>query len=303
MIPYFPEFKKLELIDEEEIKAMVSRAQFRPYADFYFVNMWIWNTGNDMQISNLNENLVVMFRDYVSREAFLSFIGKNKLEETVRKMIDFSRQHYKLPYIKLIPEEIAQELNDQEFSVVPDQDSHDYVYEVSNLKEMPNWKDEKGKKIRRFLEKNKDYKTLVVPLSHLPINDIKDLFYRWGSKKKIETVFDLNEFSALERLIHLNNKDIKVVLFYIGDTLLGFTIYERIENSEYAISRFAKADTSFDSSIYDILNWEEAKVMDAEGIKYYNWEQDLGIPGLRYSKLRYKPAFLLKKFTISYSEK
>ena len=302
MIPFFPQFKKLEISDEQEIESMVSKADLKPYADFCFVNMWIWNTGNDMQVSNLNDNLVVMFRDYVSREAFLSFIGKNKLEETAKELIVFSKKNYKLSYLKLVPEEIARELQQKGFSAIEDEDSHDYVYLVSELKEMLNWGNEKGKKIRLFLQKHPNYKVSLVPLADIPTDELKDLFRRWGESKKIETVFDLNEYSALDRLLRLKNDNIKAVLFYIDNVLLGFTVYEHIKGTPYAISRFAKADVSFDSSMYDILNWEEAKIMYEEGIQYYNWEQDLGIPGLRYSKSKYNPAFFLKKFTVYYFE-
>ena len=78
---------------------------------------------------------------------------------------------------------------------------------------------------------------------------------------------------------------------------MGFTVYE-ILSSEYAISHFAKADISYHRAINDMLNWEEAKVLDERGIKYFNWEQDLGIPGLRKSKEKYKPTFFLKKLSI-----
>ncbi len=79
--------------------------------------------------------------------------------------------------------------------------------------------------------------------------------------------------------------------------MLGFTMYEIISNN-YAISHFAKADKKHHAAICDLLNWEEAKILHSQGIKYFNWEQDLGIPGLRYSKEKYKPAFFLKKFIL-----
>ena len=53
-----------------------------------------------------------------------------------------------------------------------------------------------------------------------------------------------------------------------------------------------------------MLDWEEeARILHDMNIPYYNWEQDLGIPGLRYSKEKYKPIFYLKKFTVSRVQK
>ncbi len=302
MIPDFPLFKKLELSDEEDLRTIVDRCNLRPYADFCFVNMWIWNTGNDMQISKLHDNLVVVFRDYVSREAFLSFVGHTELEKTTRALLEFSKKHYKIEYLKLVPQEVAEKLPAQEFCIIEDQDSHDYIYRVSHLADMIHWKNDKGKNVRGFIKKHPEYEIKQVSLTDFPVEAIRALFDKWGKIKKIETVFDLNEYSALERLLSLDDKNIKAILLYSSGVLLGFTVYEVIGDGEYAISRFAKADTSFDSSIYDILNWEEAKLLERDGITYYNWEQDLGIPGLRYSKTKYQPLFFLNKFTITFSK-
>ena len=38
MIPEFPEFKKLELSNKEEIEKITQK--FPPYSDFNFVSMW-----------------------------------------------------------------------------------------------------------------------------------------------------------------------------------------------------------------------------------------------------------------------
>lgn len=58
MIPEFPEFKKLELSDEEKIEKITKK--FPPYSDFNFVSMWSWNIYNTVTISQLKKNLVVL---------------------------------------------------------------------------------------------------------------------------------------------------------------------------------------------------------------------------------------------------
>lgn len=41
MLPEFPQFKNLELSDEEEIERHTHK--FLPYSDFNFVSMWSWD--------------------------------------------------------------------------------------------------------------------------------------------------------------------------------------------------------------------------------------------------------------------
>ena len=229
----------------------------------------------------------------------LSFIGKSELGKTASQLLQFLDENHLPLQLKLVPKEIADDLAQNGFEVEPDEDSHDYVYLVENLADMDKWhKSTKSKNIRRFIKKNPDYKVVHVSLDELPGEELKALFWKWSDNKGISNVCELNEYKAFERLLQIDHKNIKVVLLYISEKLVGFTVYEHSPGGEFALSRFAKADVSVDASIYDILNWEEAKVLKREKIVYYNWEQDLGMEGLRYSKTKYRPAFRLKKFIV-----
>ncbi len=54
MIPEFPNFKKLELSDREEVESVTNK--FPPYSDFNFTSMWCWDINEDMRLSKLNGN-------------------------------------------------------------------------------------------------------------------------------------------------------------------------------------------------------------------------------------------------------
>lgn len=72
-IPAFPRFKHLDLDDQAEFDLFTG--QYPPYSEFNFVNLFCYDTTGDCQVSILNGNLVVRFRDYVTREPFFSFLG------------------------------------------------------------------------------------------------------------------------------------------------------------------------------------------------------------------------------------
>ncbi len=297
MIPEFPQFKLLELSDKKDVEKITQK--YPPYSDFNFVSMWIWNVFEDMKISLLNENLVVIFNDYLSSKPFISFIGKNKISETASELINFSQKNYKTSSLKLISEEAAKELIKFGFKAVSDRDSHDYVYSTSSLASMDSWTQSTiSKGIRRFIKRYPDYVVKQDSIQEESKDKYLKMFGRWSDNKNITNHFELNEYKAFERLFQIKDKNIKFISLYVKDVLVGFTVYETLPD-DYAISHFAKADSAYHSSVYDILNWEEAKILKKFGRKYYNWEQDLGIQGLRHSKLKYKPSFLLKQFIIS----
>lgn len=296
MLPEFPEFKKLELSDKKDIEKFTKK--FPPYSDFNFVSMWSWDTKGEMRISALNKNLVVRFTDYITNKPFLSFIGENKLLETAKKLISFSKENYQVDSLRLIPEEEANILSKLEFQILPDIDSHDYIFSVEDLSNMHKWSKHKSSKgIEQFLKLHTDYLVKISSIGEIQKDESKEMFKKWAINKNINDHFGLNEYKAFERFLEIKDENIEVVSLYKNNQLIGFTAYEII-SEDYAVAHFSKANTKHHSAIYDILNWEEAKSLKTKGIKYYNWEQDLGIPGLRESKKKYKPCHFLKKFIV-----
>lgn len=297
MIPTFPNFKKLELTDKKDVEKFTSK--FPPYSDFNFTSMWSWNIDEGISISVLNNNLVVRFTDYITSKPFYSFLGDEKVHETVEELFKFLKRENSENILRLVSEEIGHKLRNSKFNLTLDQDSHDYIYSVSDLSNMHNWaKHSSGKNIRSFIKKSPNYVVKHQSIKEINKDALVEMFKKWGRNKKIENYFQLNEYKALERILAVKNENLKIVSIYVDNIFVGFTIYEII-SPNYAISHFAKADTAYNRAISDILNWEEAKILDRQGIKYFNWEQDLGIPGLRKSKEKLKPSFLFKKLIIS----
>jgi len=296
-IPEFPQFKAIELADKTEVERLTRK--FRPYSDFSFSSMWAWDIKNKMKLSKLNKNLVILFNDYVSNEPFISFIGRNKISETAKTLIDYSRKHCQSGLLKLISEEIAEILPKDKFVVETDKDSYDYIYSVTNLANMNGWpKSSSKKRLKQFIKKYPDYSIKLASIQEINRDEHLKMFQKWAENKNIPNYFELNEYKAFKKFLELEDNKIKVVSLYVNNNLIGFTVYE-IQADSYALSHFAKADTTFHSGVYDVLNWEEAKILEKQGIRYYNWEQDLGLFGLRKSKEKYKPSFFLKKFTVS----
>jgi uncharacterized protein len=298
MIPVFPNFKKIEATDKYDVEKFTSES-FSNYSDFNFTNLLIWDVCGEMAISQLNNNLVVIFNDYLSGEHFLSFVGKNKISETASELIKFSEKKYNVSSLKLIPEEISNVLGESNFTIAPDINSHDYIYSVSQMVDMDKWpKNSLSKKIRQSLKRNLNYTVKLCSIQEILPGEYQNILKKKEGNKSCR--FGSREHKAFERLLQIKDKNIKIISLYIEKVLIGFTVYE-ILPSGYALSHFAKADTDIYPCAYNILNWEEAKVLKEQGVKYCNWEQDLGIQGLRNSKLKYNPCFLLKKNIVSKS--
>lgn len=298
-LPDFPEFKKIEPADRPEIEKFASG--FAPYSDFNFASLYSWDVQEKMKISVLNGNLVVLFNDYVSSRSFLSFIGKKEISETARQLIEYSTLHFNEPALWLIPEEVSASLPESEFELSPDDDGHDYIYSVEQLSKMHEWSKKTQKKnIKNFLVANPNYTHSCLPISMIDKENYVEMYARWAENKNLASHVEMNEFKAFQRMLYSGDEKIMILSVYedqVRTKLIGFTSFE-IVSPDYAIAHYSKADVKHHAAIFCVLIWEEAKYLHEQGVKYYNWEQDLGIPGLRIFKQQYHPEFLLKKYTV-----
>lgn len=296
MIPTFPEFKKLEWGDREAVQQFTSN--FQPYSDFNFVSMWAWNTREKMMLSQLHGNLILLFYDYITELPFLSFIGTNKVSDTVHSLLDHSILHYSESRLKLIPEEVAAHLCESEFNIASDVDSHDYIVPItylSTISSLPRSSDHAARNCKRFLNTYPGHSVKACTIEDCRKDEYIELFKRWAKIKNLDH-WELNEYSAFEKFIENKDSNNNIVSLHDGDKIMAFATYE-ILPQKYAICHFAKADRDY-SGVYDGLFFTVAKILRELGIEYWNFEQDLGIPGLRQSKMKYKPEFFLKKFII-----
>ena len=224
-------------------------------------------------------------------------MGENKVQETLDTLIEYSKNNHNENSLFLLPEHISGHIaNNQEYNLEHDVDAFDYIYEVGHLANMHNWtKHTSGKHVRSFSKVFPHYIVKHSSISEVNKEDYLNLFNRWAKNRKVEDKATVNEFNALNRIFNDHFKDLRVVSLFVEEQLVAFTIYEII-SKDYAISHFAKSDKSYHKAVRDVINWEEAKIIHSQGIKYFNWEQDLGIPGLRKSKEKYGPCTKFKKF-------
>ena len=301
MIPLFPKFKPIELSDKEEVESFNSK--FLPYSDFNFISLWSWNLKGEMKLSILNNNLVVHFTDYLTGESFYSFLGDKKINETASALLDFSIKKKFRPKLYLIPETVAQKLDKGKFAVEEDRDNFDYIYDINLLSEYKGGEfAEKRRGVKLFLKNFPDSQIEYLDFNNQKTElDILKLDEEWLKdklKKDSDYQYNQNESIAIDNFFQSKIKNSVGIGIFNDKKLIGYFITEILSNG-YSICHFAKADIHFDG-IYDYLYRESAKKLKSEGVSFLNYEQDLGIAGLRHSKSSLRPVNFLKKFICAY---
>ena len=304
MISKFPDFKKITTADRKGVELYTHL--YKPYSDFNFTSLWAWDTNGERMISELNGNLVVRFTDYETCEPFFSFLGNNKPKETAQELIHFAEKSGVSPILRFVPEESISGLESPDFKVEEDRDNFDYIFYVPQLIDLQGSKfKEKRHSATRFLREYPDAVFKLKELSHTDIHEqIIAVLKLWKDKKESDgKVYDSeHEKTAIIRLLETaNDHKLFISCVFLYDTMIGFSIDE-ILPLHYAISHFFKADNSYEG-IYDFLNREVSKFLTTQDVKWWNWEQDLGIENLRKSKMSYSPVDFLKKYKVSLCKK
>lgn len=298
-LPKFPQFKALEIQDKDALNKIT--VKHPPYSDFNFVSLWSWDTEEEIELSELNGNLVIKFTDYIDQSIFYSFIGTNAVDETAVTLLKYSKKHGIKPELKLVPESVILALQKPEqFDIKEDRDNFDYILSVNTLLES------KGKNFSTKRNLIRRFNKLYGHKSGVKMLDLKDgaikkeildVFYAWEKSRGKGREETDAELKAVKRLLeHAEHLDLEVLGLFINNQLKAFSIYELIQDKHGTI-HFEKADASVEG-VFHYIKKVVVKELTKKEVSHINYEQDLGIEGLRKSKMLLQPESFLKKYTV-----
>ena len=292
-IPNFPNFTELKLTHKSFIDEFTS--QFRPYSDFNFVSLFCWDVKGTASFSMLNNNLVISLPDYISGEKIYSILGENQIDNSINQLFNLTDK------ITLVPEVTIEHLIDKRrYIVKKDSPNFDYIYNLSLLSQMKGGAYKKLRNKANKFEKVHQNKIEVKVVKNISVkiaNELSLLFEVWANNKNLEKEEIKNEHIAIKRLLkNVHKLGLFIIIFRLDNQIIGFSVNEDLRNN-YALCHFEKAIIVHDN-VYSFMVREVSQELVKRGCKLVNWEQDLGLEGLKKSKLSYKPVYMLNKYTI-----
>lgn len=179
------------------------------------------------------------------------------------------------------------------FKITSNREDFDYIYLADSLRTF------KGKKMRKkrnhlnfFMREygaRYEYKTI----GEENFDDCLKLLREWNLDKE---VYEEDEEIGIKKILqYYKELDVKIGGIYIDDTLKAFSIGSYY-NQDTALIHVEKADADI-RGLYPAIT-QEFLVHEFPSVTYVNREEDMGIEGLRKSKLSYQPHELLEKYTI-----
>ena len=299
-VPVFPIFRHLTLADKDWFEEFYG--DFPKYADFSFGNFVIWQGAeNNLQISQLNGNLVFMDKPYyLDDQIMLNFFGNKKVTETMNALFKFQKSQHAEQELIGIPEFIIENIAEKDrYVITEDKNNAEYILDTKKLSDLEGHDLQSVRRyVSKFIKATDNDFTVVTSDMDSP-----------GSRTKLEQTIESWEKSfatndsaekerpVMQRMFAVSEElGYKSVSIYVHGILTALVVYRPISTDTVVLNHH-KTNYAYEGLSVALIH-EAAKALSQQGFKYINYEQDLGIEGLRTFKQKLKPLFMLKKYTI-----
>ena len=285
-------FHPLTIHDKETIESVV--ASHDPYSDFHFTSMFCWNTDESAEFCILGDSLIIKLPDYTSGLPVFSLIGVNNITETLGKLSMITDE------LNFVPELVIDRIGDMDCDTSIQRDHFDYIYNLEDLVKM------KGKsyravrnKVNQFASRHDNYSLEFLDMGDVALcEEMREVMGSWARWKSAGD--NVAELDVLERLMaHHKRLDVIGVGIRVDKKLAAFSLHEVIGKSGYAICHLQKTVPDY-RNIDAFLTYQSSKVLYERGALFVNWEQDLGLLGLRQLKESYRPSRYLEKYRVNF---
>jgi hypothetical protein len=291
-------FKPITIEDKEVITSFTLPGDFLN-CDYAFANICSWRFLYESEYAADDDFLYVRF--YVEekgrrRLAYMLPVGSGDLKRAIDRLEkDAGSMGYPLLILGVTPESKTKinALFPDRFTCITERDYFDYIYLREDLATLKGRKFQpKRNHINKF---NRRYEYTYLPISQDIIPSCMEVERIWCKANLNEDdredlahehrsmTFAMNHFDELGLSGGAIVVDGKIIAFTYGSPINRYTFGIHVE----------KADVHYEG-IFSVINREFASRIPAQYL-YINREEDLGIPGLRQSKLSYHPVILLEK--------
>lgn len=262
--------------------------------EYNFVSAYLWNREYKLRIAICDDTLIkAYFRDDDSIWGYCLPSGKNP-RGAVESAIADARERGQSPmfgYLSKGEREKLEMMFPGRFIYERSGETQDYIYLTDDLSNLAGKRFQaKRNHISRFYREYPD--SSFVPLSDDNLSDALRVMELWCAENEIDPD-GYGEYPVLcEALEKHKTLGMRGAVLYVGDSPVAMTLGSEISDLCYDIN-FEKALRGYIGS-YAVINNEFAKTLT--GYKYINREEDLGIEGLRRSKLSYNPVIIYERF-------
>ncbi|MCX5782164.1 MAG: phosphatidylglycerol lysyltransferase domain-containing protein [Elusimicrobia bacterium] len=288
-IPAYPKYRNIEISDKKLFDDLFSKIK-PEICEYTFANLFAWKDLYNLSLSTL-EDFVLLSSRKNETSNFFDPIGLGDKKSVIKKILKDGKTSF------ILVQEDTKKLfeNESDISIFLDRDNCDYLYNSEDLIVLKGKiYDGKRNYIKRFKSGNK-YK--YVRINDKNNNECLKFVDKWCEFRDCEGAESLkHEKKAIKEMLG-NFSCLKLFggLIEIGGEIAALAAGELLNKDTFVIHILKSKNGVI--GLNQTMN-NEFLANEAAGFKFVNMEQDLGVEGLRKSKLSYHPLKLINKYTI-----
>lgn len=251
---------------------------------------------------SISGDFLYVLREYLCDEDFrvyLAPLGGGDLVRAYERILEDAHSYGKRVAFISLTKKHAQFLGEtfgEKFSVIEERDLFEYIYSVRTMLEFPGKIHERRRtEIRSFWRDFGD-RTVVTPMTGEDTAEVLAFAGKWlkDNAESHDEEALINEMLCIKKqLDHFTELNITGTVIRIDGEIGGFC-YGTPLNEDYYDVLIEKGDRSF-PGIYRVIRQESTK-LNLTGFSYINFEEDMGVEGLRKVKKSYGPEYMIEKY-------
>ena len=292
-------FSPVEIGDRERLAGLLARDP-QPLSDYTFASLLVWSPVYHYHHAVVGGDTLLVSSMFGAerRPSLLQPIGRFPV--AVQEMLLLRARELPEPLrIESVSEEFlkAHAGFAAHFEVSPVRDSANYVYAAADLAGLAG---------RRYSGK----RNLIAQASRLYPWSVEALEPDWAEGCS-EVADDIAAGRTSDAVVTLEQETLALgcalrmfaqlglrgLLVRVAGRPAAFSIFDHL-NPTTAVVLFERARRD-QKGLYQVINRETARAIQASGYSLINREEDLGDPGLRKAKLSYQPTRLEMKYTLT----
>jgi hypothetical protein len=303
MVAEFPTFSKVTLEDKQFFDEF--NAQFPPYADWAFGTLMTWwDAFDDLEASRLGGNLVIK-SSYLSmgKVPLLTLLGRTNVDDAIRTLFAYQQANSLPQELYSLPQYTIDSIEEPEtLLIVDDPNAAEYIVSSEKNTKLEGNKMYQLRRAVQHFEKDMEAQETVLDIAHIPMDNFPSKMMLINAIHVWQSSIYRNDNERLEgavidrALMMAEHIGIHSLCLFLNKQLEAFVLYKVLADDYVNVSHIKTSYSHPDLFRYTVFAM--SSYFKSQNYNFINWEQDLGIEGLRAFKQSLRPESSFRKFNI-----
>ena len=287
-------FRRVSLDDKALFVRYVAPSE-EHNCDLSFANLFCWQDSYHSEVAEYRDFLLIRFRASDGQQCYMQPIGRGDRRAVVEALMrDAEQRGAMLRFAGLTAEwrDELEALMPGAFAFAAPRAISDYIYLADDLATLPGRRYQpKRNHINRFVSR---YGLVAELLTVEKLDECRALNERWCALRGCSSSSESAEQQAMARAFEcFEALGLRGLILYADGRPAAFTYGSPINHDTFC-THVEKSDPEIEGAAI-VVNRLFAESLRGE-YRYINREDDLGLEGLRFSKMSYHPVELLDKY-------